>query len=269
MVLELQAAEREHRPPPPLYKVGVTEAILWTKEMKRLAKSAHSEGIVNEVTASIRENLDRLINNESMLADEDVFDNAGGLGTALDIEQLNVQVDAAVAGPSFVPLTSREVDAATVGMEGGGDGGVVDDLELDPDLMRLYGDEPKKKPKKKRKKAAGPDPKLHQRMDRAAVAMAHLGLSRDTQKEGDKTILCVVCRKLWSTKRTVIGGALSHRKLVYTDPTREFRFCPFADDQSILKSYDNEKATKRSAQSAIRMRQHRAKKRSSDAMDVC
>lgn len=208
-------------PPPPLYPVGFTEARNWAKEMKELSKSAHSQGIVNATTAQMRANLDSFMAATDDTRDAAIF-NEGGIGAAVDMSTLATHVATASYGrQQFVRPTSAEVDAAFRGGRA----------------------PPKKKSsKQKRRKRQPTDPALQKRINIAAANMKRLGVSRDKKsEEKSKMYLCNVCGKYWDFKLNEVP----HYQMVPGGKgSKQFRFCPLADDQTILLEYLRNKKKK-------------------------
>ncbi|KAL7531651.1 hypothetical protein ACHAXR_006429 [Thalassiosira sp. AJA248-18] len=244
---ELSKAHEEGTTPPPLYRVPFTEAKLWSVKMKEVSRLAYSTGVVNETTAELRTNLDVFIGQDSP-DDSAVFEDAGGIGVAVDIGTLNVHVSAASHGQHvFESPTNQEVNAAMVeGVSG----------DADPELLELLS----RKSGNKRKRKSETDPELQCRIKVAAEHMKRRNISRDDKSSEKNGQMCVVCGKFWDYELPLDGGKILHRQI----GRNRFRFCPLADDQSILKNYLIEQEEKKKLANKKKSRRRRSKKDKDD-----
>ena len=239
---ELSKAKDENRPPPPLYFVKFRDAKQWAMKMKQLSNSAHASGVVNEATSELCANLDTLLSNVSDDNDA-IFGNDDGIGAAMNVQNLNTHVAAASSvGPQLFNLpTSAEVNAVL------GKGTDAADSEIVKLLQ-------KEKPRPKQSKVK---PQLQARIDKATENMDRLGIVRDAPSNSNsKKRKCTVCGKAWLFELNNIP----HRIMMTEgEGTKQFRFCPLADDHNLLKEYlvkaqEKEKARLREINSSRKKR---------------
>ena len=254
-LLELRKAKDEKSTPPPLYPVTFREAKRWATLMKELSDLAHSHGVVNDTSAQICANWDSFIDNIDANANAAVFD--GGIGASIQVGTLNTHIAEVSEGTqTFESPTSDQIDTV---MRRGDDAG--DDLEL----LRLLAEEDKPPGAKKRRSAPATDPETLRRINAAAEKMRECNIQRDpvlskrnnpetNEEEGGKR--CGVCQKYLSFN----WRKVPHR-MMKNDDGSQFRFCPLADDHSILKEFLIRNEAKKSERGRDKKRRSRAKKK--------
>lgn len=235
---QLLAARANGTTPPPLFKVSYTPARKWAIKMKSLSQSAHASGVVNAATAVMRDNLDLCLEQNNSLDNAEVFDE--GIGAAQAIANLTICNDLPANDelPTYELPTPDAVDAALKGP--------TVSFEPDQELLELLGK------KTSSKKKTGVDTELQQRMDRAAERMKSMSIQHDPVTRG--SVRCAVCFKLWSYE---LSG-IPHKQL----GRKGLRFCPFADEQSLLTDYmkqQKERAKERDLEKKRKKRAKRAK----------